>query len=339
MLYATTRNNLDTFTVNHILQGNNAPDGGRYLPFRHPEFSAQEVAALKDQSFNAAMAKVLNVLFGTALTSWDLDFSVGRYPVRLQELGGRVLIGETWHNPDWHFAAMTHRIGKLLGAQSAQGWVEIAVRAAALFGIYGELLRQGCMEPGECIDVSVLSGSFSGPVSVYYAKKWGLPVQNIVCCCNENNELWNLICHGQFHTDSLAKNTCIPEADVAIPEELERLVLDCGGREEVEDYLECCRRGSSYFPGESCLANMRRDLFVSVVSSQRIRQTIPGVYATHRYLMGPGTALAYAGLLDYRAKKGPRRIALILSERSPVCDIGLTAEILNVTEAKVKELL
>ena len=123
------------------------------------------------------------------------------------------------------------------------------------------------------------------------------------------------------------------------PENLERLVYEAGGTDEVERYLASCRRGGTYAPSETVLAKMNRGLSVSVVSSSRISQTISSVYRTHRYVLSPGSALSYAGLMDYRAKAGQARNALILAEKSPVLDSEIAAAALNIARQELIELL
>ncbi len=93
--------------------------------------------------------------------------------------------------------------------------------------------------------------------------------------------LWELLSHGQFHTDALAVTTTVPEADIAVPVGLERLVAGCGGSREVERYLDDCRLGQTYAPPETVLEAMRQGLYVSVVSSQRLESVIPGAKQTH----------------------------------------------------------
>lgn len=339
MLYVTTRNKLDAFTSGHTLDQARGPDGGCWLPYHDPSFSREEIAGLKDMSFNAILAMLLNKLFDRRLSSWDVDFCIGRYPVRTCQLANRVVMGEPWHNPDWQLKTMVSRLTELLGGDQAARWPDMAVRIGVLFGIYGDLLRQELVKPGESVDVAVLSGSFLDPMSAWYARKWGLPIGNIICCCNENNGLWNLICHGQFRTDDVSIETPVPQADITLPEELERLVWECGGISEMEDYLGCVQTGRTYFPNEQTLAKMREGMYVSVVSSHRIRQTIPGVYASHGYLLSPESALVYAGLQDYRAKKGQLRQAVVMTTRSPACDAAFVADTMGIPPEKVKDLL
>jgi len=131
----------------------------------------------------------------------------------------------------------------------------------------------------------------------------------------------------------------VPEADVALPQDLERLIFECGGSRAVEGYLETCRRGGLYTPEELLLQDLRRGLYVSVVSSQRIENTIPSVYATHDYLMTPASALAYAGAMDYRAKTGATRPIVVLADRSPLREAASVAKALGMTESELKQKL
>lgn len=337
MLYATTRNNQDAYTAQRALRENRGPDGGLYVPFRLPEFSREAFSRLAEKSFNQRIAEVLNLLFQTKLTGWDVDFCVGRHPVRLETLGHRMVVAEAWHNPGEMFARMADNLAAhLTGEMEPAGdWLKIAVRTAVLAAVLGELAGAGVEEA----DISVVSEDFSAPISAWYARQWGLPVGNIVCCCNENNQLWELMCHGQMRTDAVSVPTATPLADVALPEDLERLICGCGGQKEVEAYLEACRKGGIYCPPEGLTEQLRSGIYVSVVSSPRLEMTIPRVYRTHGYLMGPYTALAYAGLQDYRAKTGQTRWAVILAERSPACDTEAVARGMGISLEELRNNL
>lgn len=337
MLYVTTRNNRDAFTAQRALRENRASDGGFYVPLRMNGFSAEEIQALSDKTFGETVAHVLNRLFKLKLTGWDVDFCIGRYPVRLVPLRHRIMIAETWHNPQWSYERVVNNlVSHLCDASTVPGnWVRIAVRVAVLFGIFGDLQRQGIPSA----DISVISGDFSAVVSAWYARQWGLPIGNIICCCNENKAIWDLLCQGQMRTDTLSISTAIPEADVVVPENLERLIQVCGGYAEVSQYLQCCREGKSYYPSDVTLKTLRSGMYVSVVSSERLDHTIPGVYRTNQYILSPYAALAYAGLLDYRAKTGCTNHAIVLSEKSPVHDSAATAKAMGISEEELKSLL
>ena len=337
MLYVSTRNQSDVCTANRVMLEHRDKDGGFYIPFKHPKFSGEEIATLKEKSFNQCVADILNLLFNTSLTSWDVDFSVGRYPVRLKRIGHRTDIAELWHNPDWDFQRMKNNLSVLLSKDDpvATDWIKIAVRIAVFFGIYGEMQNAGI----DTMDVSVVSGDFSVPISAWYARKWGLPIGNIICCCNENNGLWDLICHGHLRTDGVSVPTLVPEADVTVPTYLEHLVYEAGGADEVEKYLQCCRSGGSYHPDAQVFQHLRDGIFVSVVSSKRIQQIIPSVFRTHSYIMDPSTALAYTGMQDYRSKASVARHTLVVSEKSPACNTEIISRLLGITDKEIKEIL
>ena len=98
-------------------------------------------------------------------------------------------------------------------------------------------------------------------------------------------------------------------------------------------------RGGTYAPGDLVLAKMNDGLSVSVVSSQRIGQTISSVYRTHHYVLSPAAALAYAGLRDARATPGMAKDALIRAEKSPALDAEFTAGSLKISEQELNDLL
>lgn len=344
MLYVTTRNDQEIYTAQRALREGRGPDGGLYVPFRDPVFSTEDLCTLREKSFNRCIADVLNTLFQTRLTSWDVDFAIGRYAVRLQMLGKRLVVSEGWHNLESNFDRIVKNLSALLqGEKTAQihkaGWAEIGIRVAVIFGIFGELMREGILDGNQLVDISVVSGDFSAPMSAWYARKWGLPIGNIVCACNDNSNLWDFVCHGTLRCADVALMTDTACADVTVPESLERLIHACGGTEEVERYVNTVRKGGNYYVEDVFLQRLRKGLYVTVSSQNRMASTIPTVFGTHSYVLSPYGALAYAGLQDYRARTGESRTALLLEERSPLLDGETVSSALGITADVLKEYL
>lgn len=333
MLYVTTRSNRQIYTPQSTLKTDRAPDGGFYVPFQAPYYDASEIAALRELSFGQCVADVLNHLFSVDITAWDVECTVGRYPVRFTHLGHRISVAECWHNPDWQFSRIVQDLSRLLHKEDQEesfcsDWMEIAARIAVLFAIYGYLLRNG-YQTGDTIDVSFASGDFRGPVSAWYARCWGLPIGNIVCSCNCNSNIWDLFSHGQLRTDGVAVNTMTPEGDILVPDGLERLIFGCGGN--ITDYLNVCRRGGTFYTDENLLNTLRDGMYVSVSSDQRILSAIPNLYSTSGCIMSSYTALAFTGLMDYRSRTGISGNSLIFAEKSPLCDLQTVAHALDIT--------
>ena len=322
MLYVTTRSKDDAFTAARSMNLDRGQDGGLFIPFHLPVFSRQEITALTDKSFGQNVADILNLFFSTKLGGWDVDMAIGRLPVRHRSMNYRIIVSELWHNASRRFswvveslAAKIHPDGQIIGAPS--NWVQIAVRIAVLFGVFGELQKIGEIRADSPVDIAVPTGDFALPMAAWYGRKMGLPIGTIICGCNENRALWELLHRGQMDTGALAVDTNTPEDDYAIPLDLERLICEACGQEEACNFVWSCTEGGTYAPSETACSAIRSGLFAAVVSQHRVMNIIPSVYRTNQYVLDPYSVLAYGALADYRAQKGMSNLTLILCERNP----------------------
>lgn len=342
MLYVTTRDNVEAYTAHRALTENRAPDGGFYVPYRMPRFTSEEIEDLQNKSFGLCVAEMLNRLFGTKLTAWDVECTIGRSPVRIHPITQRIVLGETWHNLDWDFRRVVLNLQPLISQEmnaAPTDWVQIGIRIAVLFGIFGKLMRKDLVSIKNPMDIAVLSGDFSAPMAAWYARDWGLPIGTIILCCNDNNNPWELLHHGAIRTGAVAVKTSTPEGDYVVPTDLERFVSACGGVREVARFTEDCRLGRMYVPSELTLENMRKGMHASVVGQSRVASAIPNVYSSHGCILEPYTALVYSGLMDYRARTGEGRNAMILSEKGPGAALAETAEAMNISVEELHGLL
>ena len=335
MLYAATRSNHDVQTAYRAIHHDCSGDGGLFLPFRMPTYSRGEVAALARKTFGQNVADVLNAFFACGLTGWDVEFAIGRMPVQIGTISHRIFIAECWHNSQWRFdhlvQAMSDRLRTENRGASPTNWVQIAV----LFGTYGMLLSNGQTDVHTPLDVVVTAGDFAAPMAAWYARQMGLPIGTVVCGCNANGSVWDLLHKGEMSTADLATKTCTPDVDIALPRNLERLIFATLGREEILRYLHCCRTGALYVLTGENMEKLHQGMFASVISDERVRNSIYNVARTSGYVFGPYSALAYASLLDYRAKTSESRNALLLTERSPSCDVELVAKFMQVDVPEV----
>lgn len=344
MLYVTTRSKHDVFTAARTMNLDRGPDGGLFVPFHLPQFSREEIAGLGSKSFGQNVADMLNLFFSTKLSGWDVDMAIGRSPVKFKSMNYRVIVTEVWHNMDRHFgyimnalAAKIHPDGEIIGKPSS--WVRIAVRIAVLFGIYGELLRTEQVKVDATLDIAAASGSFTAPMAAWYARKMGLPIGTIICGCNENSAPWDLLHRGELDTDALAVNTNTPEGDLPLPPDLERLICETCGQEEAMHYFWSCTEGSMYVPSEMAFEAMRKGMFAAVVSRVRVETIIPSVYRTSKYILDPYSSLAYGALSDYRSRTGSSGTALLLCEKSPLCNGEAVAASMRVSVNELRKRL
>lgn len=313
MAFVTTRDHRESYTPQQALTRERGREGGSFLPLSFPHYGKQELEALGALPFTARMAKVLNTLCDSTLTQWDVDFCVNRNPVRLVELPQKITLVQCWHNQEGTFSYMARALAARMrpdGEPIPTDWAQIAIRLAVLVALFADGRFPGKM------DIAVTGGEFHGPASAWYAREMGLPIGQIILCCNENGGIWELFHRGQLRTDVVSVKTATPEADVVLPQGLERLIFACGGNREVERYLEALRLGKTYYPEEEVFARLREGFHVSVVGEQRMESAIRSVCATGT-LLGPYDGLCHAGILDHRAGTGRNAPALILSARCP----------------------
>ncbi len=303
MLYVSTRNSVDTYTAYRALHEERAPDGGFYVPFHLPVFTKEELSNLREQSFGDTVAQLLNLFFGARLTGWDVECAIGRLPIKSVYMNQRFIVAEAWRNPAGTFRYVLNSLYRLLSDETATptGWYEIAVEIAFLFGLYGTLENVT-----QDFDIAVATGDFSDISAALYAKSMGLPVRCIVCACNENNAVWDLINKGDFHTN------------LAQPKYMEHFLSKCFGVEAVLRYLEACEKKTTYYVDEVQLDFLNQNLFSAVVSTNRVGAIISSMYQTNQYQIDYDSALAYGGLQDYRSRTGISNHTLILAKQRPV---------------------
>lgn len=343
MLYITTRNRFDASTTPKSMRSDRGADGGLYLPFRMPQLNADELEALAAVSFGSCVAQILNLFFSCKLTGWDVEFCVGRYPAKVRSIKQNILAAELWYNTRNCYAqlenALSEKIRQERGEEQTTSWLRIAIRIAVLFGVYGEMRRGGLVHAGDRFDVSLATTDFSGVMAVWYARQMGLPVETIICGCNENSAVWELLHLGEVRTDLNVVKTATPEADIALPAELERLICGALGQNEAVRYSGICASGGIYAPPVGTLDTLRKGMFAAVISRERLEALIPNVFTTTGYILGPYSALAYGGLLDYRTKHRQNRTALLIADRNPVCDAEYTASAIHLPVSELKEKL
>lgn len=343
MLYVTTRVKQDTFTASHTLCTGRGPEGGFFVPKTLPVYPLLEIKALGSRSFSQNVADVINRLFGTSMDGWTVEFAIGRYPVKLANVGSRTLVAETWHNPAWRFDRLARGVEKAIRQsdqvrQEPSDWLVIASRIAVLFGIFGELIKVGAVSADMPMDVVVPTGDFSAPMACWYARKMGLPIANILACCNENGGAWNLIHKGEIRTDSAVVKTDTPLCDHAVPEGLERLIFSALGLGKTVEFTECCRKNSNFYLEPHELQSLRNGLYAAVVSKRQMEAAVASLYGSSGYLADPYSALCVAGIGLYRSKSGESRPALVLSEESPRFHLGTLARCLGTTAAQLKSV-
>lgn len=315
MLYLTTTDNSDAYTAYRTLNNDTAPDGGFFVPFSFPTFDSSEILDLRNKSFGQIIAEILGRFFSVQISGWDIDFSIGRNPVKLFPMNIKIVIAELWHNPKSNYSYTVHSLYKNLCKNEyirdlPTQWVKIAVRIAVLFAIYGEMQTLELVDFEHSVDIAVPSDTdFTAIISAVYAKKMGLPIGNIICVCDDNSSVWDLIHRGIFTPTA---------ADSHLLSGLERLIHIRLGQDEAKRFHEKCRNGRVYSIDEELLSQFNEGIFCAVTGKNRSGTTINSVYRSNSRIIDPVTARCHGGLQDYRARTGGSKLTLLLSEITPL---------------------
>ena len=341
MLYATTRSKVATYTAQRALKEERAPDGGFYIPTRFPYYDRDSLLALLKEPSTEIVARILNGFFRTDIGRLDVEFALGKRFFGIRDISHRIFIGELWRNLYGSFDTVCHRLTQRVsleaGTDQAGTWMRISCRIALCFAIFGELYRREQAAWFEVLDVAVLTGDFEGAFAVYAARKMGLPVGEIICCCNENNGIWDLINRGQMKLNAKIVPTMTPKCDMVVPQALELLIRDKLEWDDVEEFLQQQKKGATYYLSPEEFRHFRYGFTASVVGDKRVQLAIPNLYNTNGYILCPYSALVYAGLMDYRSHPGPRRAALMLSEFDPRENLDTVVRALAISDRELDD--
>ena len=235
------------------------------------------------------MAKILNTFFACGLTGYEVDLTIGRNAVRCTAINNRLVMAECWHNSHWRFAyieqALSDRLRRENIGDKPGNWVRIAIRVAVLFGIYGIMLANQQVSERMPLDIAVTAADFSTGMACWYAREMGLPIGNIICGCNANGAVWEMLYRGQINPSVSAVATSVPEADIVLPADLERLIHGVCGEAEANRYADCCRDGVIYNVSELMQPQLRDGFFASVNSDSRVISLISNFYTTNHYVL------------------------------------------------------
>ena len=330
MLYVSTRNNTDTFTAYSALHEDRAPDGGYFVPQRLQVLSETEIAEFTNMTFGERIARVLNLFFPVGLNGWDVEFTVGRHPCKLVTMSSRLYIAELWHNLQsnfsfWEQALYTKLCDREVKAASPTGWAKIAIRIAALFGIYGEIVK----EDTKTVDFANTLGDCGFIAAAVYAQKMGLPIGKVICSGDENSCVWDL-----FRKGEIALVTTRPEENLQY---LELLLYEVFGIDAVECYLRAKETESVFQLNREQMMLFTKTFDSTVISSSRCSALIRSIYRTYNYISVPQVAVTYGGLQDYRAKTGESRPTLLILDISPKAFVKLISEATGLTPDEIRK--
>ena len=183
---------------------------------------------------------------------------------------------------------------------------------------YGRLLKEGEIEEGEEINVSVPTGNFGNILAAYFAKQMGIPYGTLICASNDNKVLYDFFTSGTYDKNREFFLTTSPSMDILVSSNLERLLyLSCGrDAKKTKALMESLKETGRY----EITPDMREfmgDFAAGFAVMDECAEEIRWVYEDTGYVLDPHTAVAAAVTEKYESRTGDYRKTVIVSTASP----------------------
>lgn len=182
------------------------------------------------------------------------------------------------------------------------------------FYSYVELVRRGEIKAGEEINFDVPTGNFGNIFAGFYAKKMGLPINNLICASNKNSVLTEFFNTGIYNKNRKFYKTNSPSMDILISSNLERLIF-YGTNEDISKTKmlmnDLKTKGVYDFKNPF-------DFFKSYSTDEKkTLEVIKDVYDKYNYVIDPHTSVAYNAYLEYAKNNDDLKKTVVISTASP----------------------
>lgn len=188
-----------------------------------------------------------------------------------------------------------------LSAANSVNFGRIIFQIVYHFWSYIELLKQGEIELGEKIYLTVPSGNFGNALGGYYAKKMGLPIEKILITSNANNVLTSWINDGVYDlNDKKLVLTKSPAMDILKSSNIERIMYDMFGSGRTKELMEDLNTKNCFTLTDEEKTKLQSEFSATFSDDAYGLKTIK-TYLEDGYLMDPHTATcikAYETLME-----------------------------------------
>ncbi len=165
------------------------------------------------------------------------------------------------------------------------------------------------MAIAEPVTFIVPSGNFGDILAGYYAKRMGLPVDQLVVATNSNTVLKDFFTTGVYDRKRDLVKTSSPSMDILVSSNLERLLCHIFGTEKTGEWMQQLEDVGHYEVPVEGLAGFQ----AYSATEEEVEAAIRTVYKDAGYVMDPHTACGWVAW----DKMGRPQNAVILSTASP----------------------
>lgn len=215
---------------------------------------------------------------------------------------------------DKDFVSILEKDNYILSSANSINIGRLIPQVVYYFYSYLNLLKSGEISIDEKVNVVVPTGNFGNILAAYYAKEMGLPINKLICASNENNVLTDFLNTGIYDKRRELILTSSPSMDILISSNLERLLFQLSG----DDQLISSSMEKLYKDGYYNMEDLHlSDYYGGYSSEAEISSTINNMFKDNAYLMDPHTAVAYNVYKKYKLETEDNTKTIIASTASP----------------------
>ena len=183
---------------------------------------------------------------------------------------------------------------------------------------YAQLVKGNEITIGESINVSVPTGNFGNILAAYYAKKIGVPINQLICASNTNNVLTDFFTTGEYNRNRPFYLTTSPSMDILVSSNLERLIYHLSGDDakQTKEWMDALLVDGQYQISSTMLAELA-EFYGAFATEKEVEETITSVFKEELYAIDPHTAVAKSVATKYREEQGDPLKMVVISTASP----------------------
>lgn len=192
-----------------------------------------------------------------------------------------------------------------LGAVNSINFARILAQIVYYFYAYFRLQEEYRGKVSK-VSFSVPTGNFGDILAGYYAKRLGLPVDDLIVATNDNDILHRFFTTGKYHRAGVS-HTISPSMDICVSSNFERFLFGIAGddSEQLVRWMnEFETTGKLTIQGD-LLKKAQEQMKSCRVSEATILQTIRSVWKTEQYLLDPHTSIGYKAAEEMKTTSSP----------------------------------
>lgn len=220
---------------------------------------------------------------------------------------------------DPQFKELLNRNNMVFSSANSINWGRLVPQVVYYVSAYADLIKNNCITCGEQINVVVPTGNFGNILAAYYAKKMGIPIGKLICASNANNVLTDFIRTGVYDRNREFFTTISPSMDILISSNLERLLYDLSGCDDVKvrGWMESLASTGRYEVDDYIKNSIGDYFWAGCCGDEDTKKTIKDIYSKYSYVCDPHTAVALNVYGQYKEATSDNSKTIVVSTASP----------------------